>query len=104
MSSASRKTGNADKGNVRRLRCNDLLGVAVIYTKEKTMKNQILTAKVDNGKYAVSLWRYEETPSGSIRPLLWLSSEPVFETDADARKHLIERLNPEILENTETGA
>ncbi len=68
------------------------------------MLNQILTAKNENGKFAVSLWRYHETPSGSIRPILWLSSEPVFETDSDARKHLIDRLNPEILENTEIGA
>lgn len=65
------------------------------------MKNQLVTRESIEGKFMIELWRYETTPSGNVRIILMISSEPVFDSADEAIKHLTDRLNPAILENTE---
>lgn len=65
------------------------------------MKNNILTGQDPvTGKYLVELWRYEETPSGSTRALLSISSTPIFNTAKEAAQHLWNCLKPEAQEHT----
>lgn len=66
------------------------------------MKNIIVTGQNKaTGKYAALLYGYEETPSGSIRPLLLVSSEPIFDTPLMAARMLFDGLKPEVRQNTE---
>lgn len=64
------------------------------------MKNQIYTAELD-GKFAVFLYRYHEKPSGSITPILSVSSDYSFDSETEAMQHLWKSLKPEVRENTE---
>lgn len=69
------------------------------------MKNQILTCKDHaTGLYAALLFSYEETPGGSLRPILRVASRFVFDSSEGAAGHLFDSLKPEVRENTEIVA
>ena len=42
----------------------------------------------ENGKYSVSLWRRDYSPSGCERPDLLLSTDFIFKTKAEAKKYM----------------
>jgi hypothetical protein len=65
------------------------------------MKNQIHAGSDETGKFAAFLYSYEETPSGSIRPILRVSGKFAFGSAIEAAEHLLNALKPGIRENTE---
>lgn len=66
------------------------------------MKNQIYAAQADGGgKWAAFMYRYHTKPSGSIIPLLIVSSQFAFNSAQEAAEHLWVRLKPETRANTE---
>lgn len=65
------------------------------------MKNEIIVSQDYESKlYAASLWSYEETPSGSIRPILRVLGRAIFLTPNKAAWDLFDMLKTEVRENT----
>lgn len=67
------------------------------------MKNGLYANSDESGKFAAFLYRYHEKPSGSIIPILLVSTEFAFDSAKEAADYVFERLKPECQANTEVS-
>ena len=60
----------------------------VLRATQKRDLQVIVSETKENGKYSVSLWRKDYSPSGCERPDLLLSTDVIFKTKVEAKKYM----------------